>query len=86
MLYLAILQTLDRFTLGMDSQQLKRACCVTRKSPVFDSKIQANKWLETVKQAYPEKYYIVRNCVISFEENEKENVESMLSNLIKMFN
>lgn len=83
--YVAIIQALHRFTLGIDAQQLKRTCCNTMKSPAFDTVVQANKWLETVKKSYPEKYYLIHDCVISFEISEEEKVEIMLSNLIKMF-
>ena len=83
--YLAIFQALDGFTLGLDAEQLKRAHCVTHKSPTFETPEQANKWLECTSKAYPEKKYKVHHCVISFEESERENVEKMLRNLIKMF-
>ena len=83
--YMAILQALDRFTLGMDPQQLKRVTCLVYKSPALETEDMAKKWLELHKNTYPEKYYIVRDCVISFDESQKENVEEVLSNLIKMF-
>ena len=83
--YLAIFQALDRFTLGLDAQQLKRAHCVTHKSPSLETATQAKNWIEATSKAYPEKKYIVHHCVISFEESERENVEKMLANLIKMF-
>ena len=83
--YLAIFQALDRFTLGLDAEQLKRAHCITHKSPTFETSEQANKWLAYTTRAYPEKKYIVHHCVISFEESERENVEKMIGNLIKMF-
>lgn len=83
--YVAICQVVDRSTLGIDAQQLKRVSCLTYKSPALDNEVQAKSWLETKHKAYPEKYYLVHHCVISFELSETENVEKMLSNLIKMF-
>lgn len=83
--YLAIFQALNKSKLGLDPQQLKRASCLTYKSPVFDDEEQAKNWVETTEKAYPSKYYLVHHCVISFKETEREKVEKMLSNLIKMF-
>ena len=83
--YLAIFQAIHHRTLGLDPEQLKRVSCITNRSPAFDKDEQARNWIETVKKAYPEKHFLVHHCVISFEESERENVDKMLSNLIKMF-
>jgi len=82
--YLAIFQALQSFTLGLDPEQLERVNCVTYKSPALDTNEQAKKWIESTRKAYPDKYYRVYHCVISFEDSERENVENMLGNLIKM--
>ncbi|MBQ8044018.1 MAG: hypothetical protein IJ272_07740 [Clostridia bacterium] len=83
--YLAIFRAVHNGTLGLDPEQLGRVTCITNKSPVLDNEAQARKWIEVTRKSYPDKYYLVHHCVISFESSESENVEKMLSDLIKMF-
>ena len=83
--YVAIFQALQKSAMGLDPEQLKRVACLTYKSPALDTEEAAKKWLDATIKSYPEKYYLVRHCVISFKESEKDNVETMLKNLIKMF-
>ena len=83
--YIAIFQATHTFTSGLDPEQLGRVIRLVYKSPAQETKTQAEKWIEATKKAYPKKYYMVEHCIISFEESEKENVEHMLSSLIRMF-
>lgn len=83
--YIAIFQATHSFTCGLDAEQLGRVTRLVYKSPAQETKTQAEKWIEATKKAYPQKYYRVEHCIISFEDNEKENVESMLKSLIMMF-
>ncbi len=83
--YIAIFQATHSYTCGLDPEQLGRVTRLVQKSPTQETKAQAEKWIETIKKAYPEKYYRVEHCIISFEESEKENVETMLKSLIMMF-
>ena len=85
MRYVAIIQVTDSCTLGLDPEQLKRVSRFVYKSPSQETKVQAEKWLETTKKAYPERYFVIKDCIICFEDAEKEKVESMLSSLIQMF-
>lgn len=83
--YIAIFQATHNSTLGLDPEQLKRVTCLVYRSPVLENEEQAKKWIEETRKAYPEKYYVVNHCTISFDESERENVLKMLGNLIKMF-
>lgn len=83
--YIAIFQAVHRYTLGLDPEQLKRATCLVYKSQPLENEKLAKDWIAAIEKSYPEKYYIVRHCVISFDENESENVVGMLNNIIKIF-
>ena len=83
--YVAIIQATHNSTSGLDPEQLKRVTRLVHKSPVQDTREQAENWIEVTMKVYPQKYYIVRHCIISFDEKEKEQVEDVLSSLIRMF-
>lgn len=83
--HIAIFQALDISTLGIDAYQLKRAKYLSRRSPILESEAQAAKWIEETKKMYPENGYKVYHCIISFKESERENVEAVLGNLMKLF-